>query len=68
VARAGFGGVRAGCWCGGRRVAVWVAVDPARFLLDQERATAWGLDPNLDLVRGGPLLSFHNPHVFLLCF
>jgi len=48
AARFEYGGVRAGSWFG---KAVWIALDPARFLLDWERAIAWGLDPNLDLVR-----------------
>ena len=54
AARSKYGGVRAGSWCG---MAVWIAIDPARFLLDWERAVAWGLDPNLDLV---PINS--SPH------
>jgi len=48
AARSEYGGVRAGSWCG---TVVWIAIDPARFLLDWERAVAWGLDPYLDIVR-----------------
>jgi hypothetical protein len=47
AARSKHGGVRMELWC--RRI-LWIAIDPARFLLDWERAVAWGLDPNLDLV------------------
>eukprot|EP00613_Pedinella_sp_CCMP2098_P040425 CAMPEP_0171777626 /NCGR_PEP_ID=MMETSP0991-20121206/57900_1 /TAXON_ID=483369 /ORGANISM="non described non described, Strain CCMP2098" /LENGTH=957 /DNA_ID=CAMNT_0012384389 /DNA_START=1 /DNA_END=2871 /DNA_ORIENTATION=+ len=65
------GGVRAGVWSGSKgkgSVVVWVALNPARFLLDFERAVAWGLDPALDLavrLEFDPLYldSLHAPKV-----
>ena len=47
---AGGGGVRVGVVRSGSIVAVWVALSPVRFLLDFERASAWGLDPDRDLI------------------
>ena len=40
----GHNHLRAGCWAGGKAIAVWIALEPSRFLLDDERASAWGLE------------------------
>ena len=46
----GVNKLRAGCWAGGKAIAVWLAMEPSRFLLDDERASAWGLDPTQEVM------------------